>query len=332
MQTLEELKKENAALPPVVEEAPEAEIEAVSVEETQPVAPETETPETVEKAPETTDTAWLQSEPDPEPKFTDSDVAAVRRKYQAKAAETAAENDQLRIELEELKKKVNSTPVTQPVSLANKPKRVDFEDEDEYIEALTDFKIKLAREQDNASTVVTEQQRKAQEQNQRVAESVDAHYTRAIKLAEKSGITPEAYHSADLNVRRSINDVFPGGGDLITDALISSLGEGSEKVFYNIGVNPSRRAKLTELLREDNSGIKAATFLGELKAQLNAPDKRVSAAPAPADQISGDVTNGNSKARDMREKYKKAHEKGDLQTAFNIKKDAKAAGHDVKSW
>jgi len=332
MQTLEELKKENAAIPPVVEAEPEVEIKE-DVTEPAPVVEEAaKEPEIEEKAPETDNDAWLKSEPDPEPKFTDSDVAAVRRKYQAKAAETAAENDQLRAEVEELKKIVKSAPQTQPVTPANKPKRVDFEDEDEYIEALTDYKISVARGSDKASEDAKAAKTRQQEQAEKVAKAVDAHYLRAVKLAEKSGIKEEAYQSADLNVRRSINDVFPGGGDVITDALISSLGEGSEKVFYNIGVNPSRRAKLTELLREDNSGIKAATFLGELKAQLNAPSKRESAAPAPADQISGDVTNGNNKARDLREKYRKAHEKGDLQTAFNIKKDAKAAGHDVKSW
>ena len=110
------------------------------------------------------------------------------------------------------------------------------------------------------------------------------------------------------------------------------MGEGSERVFYHLGVNTKKRSELIELFNQDRTGIKAAAYLGKLNAQLGAPKKRDSNAPAPADDVKGDragVVGGNDA---MRRKYREAHSNGNSQKAFDLKRQAKSKGINVDNW
>lgn len=336
--TLDELKAENAALEAAKAQAPQAGAEdeqsdAVEVEELndQDAEPDEDGENTEAEA-----ESWMngdsQESQSAERKFTDSDVAAAKKKMRAKLErEHQSEVERLQAELEAERQK----HVLQPAQVGQRPTREQFFDKDDpdeaYAEALVDWKLKAQAAQQSAQQQQYEQQRQALEQRRQIETSVDQHYERAAQLAEKSGITPEAYQSADLRVRSAIDQVFPGGGDNITDALISNLGEGSEKVFYNLGVNRARLAELESLLKQDRTGLKAAVWLGKLASELNAPAKRTSNAPAPAAQIRGD-RNTTEAGRALLKRYKEASAAGNAQKAFDLKRQAKQQGVNTQSW
>ena len=133
-------------------------------------------------------------------------------------------------------------------------------------------------------------------------------------------------------MREAINGVFDKGGDAITEALIASLGDGSEKVFYKLGVDKKRLNELTHLLTEDKSGIKAAMYLGTLNTELSAPRKQTTKAKAPASTASGDGTQLKGEAKALKTTYDKAVKSGDIQSRVSARRQAKQAGVDVSSW
>lgn len=118
---------------------------------------------------------------------------------------------------------------------------------------------------------------------------------------------------------------------MVTNALIASLGEGSEKVLYNLGVNQARRTELVNLLKEDKSGLRASMFLGKLAGELSSPQRKKSNAPAPATQIQGDRQT-TEQGRALHQKYKDAHKSGNVQKAIELKRQARSAGVDTQTW
>jgi len=340
--TLEELKAENAK----AEEAAETQTEITEEEETEELSEETETEEegnTEEESEENTeeeaeeepdeDEEWKQGdshESQDGKKFTDGDIGKAKAKLRAKLEKRHQEDvDKLKQELEELR-----SVAQKPAALA-KPKPEDFDSEDDpdaaYQEALVDWKVKTLRAEEDAKTQAAQAKQKQSEYAKKVEAAVDQHYERAVKLAEKSGISAELYQGADLKVRQTIDSLYPEAGDSITDALIANLGEGSEKVIYNLGVNSKRLAELKSRLTDDPTGISAATYLGMLNAELTAPTKRKTRAPAPAPALNGD-SNSSSGIKALKRQYDEAHKKGNMQSAFDAKRKAKAAGADTKDW
>ena len=213
-----------------------------------------------------------------------------------------------------------------------RPKESDFDSLEEFEKALDEYedkrldnKLSVAQTQRSINT----RQIQAQE---KLGRDIDAHYERASKLVQDSGISADAYKQADEVVRNAIDAIKPGIGDIIVDQMISLLGEGSEKVFYKLGKNKTLRSELVSLLIEDPNGLKATAFLGEQKAKISHTTKRRSAAPAPASDINGGDTNVSSKERAHKKKYTEAHGKGNLQAAYNAKKAARAAGINTSSW
>ncbi|MBU0792174.1 MAG: hypothetical protein KKC55_17150, partial [Gammaproteobacteria bacterium] len=164
-----------------------------------------------------------------------------------------------------------------------------------------------------------------------IEQAVDDHYVRAEKLLESSGISEEAFKKSDQTVREAVESIRPKQGDIIIDQLISRLGEGSEKVMFRIGRSKSLLGEFISNLANDPSGLNAATFLGEQKARLTGPTRKLSNAPSPDTQINGDEP-GGQKERLLKKRYQEAHKKGKGQEAWNAKKDAKKAGIDVSKW
>ena len=262
-------------------------------------------------------------------KFTDSDIGAAKAKLRSKLeAKHQTELDEMRAKIEALSK----PQVPQATARPTRDQFYDQDDPDEaYAEALIDWKLGSTAAQQQASRTQYEQQRKQLEQKQAIEQAVDQHYERAAKLAATSGIEPELYQSADYRVRSAIEGLFPNGGDAVTDSLISAIGEGSERVMYNLGINGARLAELKTLLANDPSGIKASMYLGTLKAELTAPAKRKSSAPAPATQVKGDAATTET-GRALHKKYLDAHKAGKAGEAFSLKRQAKAAGVNTQTW
>ena len=331
MPTLEELRAENAAEEKALsEQAAQPEpIEEPEIEQEQ--EPEVEAKES-EPAEEAED--WMKAEEPEKPSgfVPDSTAAAIRRKYKAEAKEAKeqasaahAELERIKAELEALK---NNRPAINPL---DEPKRENYPTDEQYIAALTRHNAQIILKESQTQQAAERKKQEQEAKQKQLSEVVDQHYVRAAQLAEKSGIAPEAYQAADLRVRQTVDSLFPGGGDAITDALIANLGEGSEKVFYSLGVNQARRERFVQLLIEDPLGLKATVYLGELKAQLKAPAKRETSAPPPMEQVQGDKS-GASAVDKLAKQYREAHNKGDVQKAFNIKREAKLKGLDVRNW
>lgn len=276
---------------------------------------------------------WMKSDepaPHAEKKFTDGDIGAAKAKWRAKAeAKHQTELDALRAQLEEANARQQIPQQTA------RPTREQFysadDPEDAYAEALVDWKMGTSAAQQQASRAQYELQRQQLEQKQATEMAVDQHYDRAAKLAETSGIEAETYQAADHRVRSMIEGLFPKGGDAVTDSLITVLGEGSERVMFNLGVNTARLNELKTLLTTDKSGLKAAMYLGKLSAEINAPAKRTSKAPAPASQAKGDAS-ASPTTTALQRKYDAAHKAGNVGEAMTIKRQAQQAGANTKSW
>lgn len=344
--SLDQLKKENAA---EAGETPPEEPETPETPEEPPEEPPVEEPEAPEAEPEADPDedpdadpgaekpddevpAWAKAEDDAEDPGTlpDSQAAQIRRKWKGRVKEKDSEIEQLKQELEDLKKQGAHQQQGAPAQ-KDKPKRDDFDDEDAFIEALTDYKLQLFQAQSQSKQTADQKKRQQEQEKQKIDKAVDGHYTRAMQLAEKSNISADAYKSADLRFRQAIEDVFPDAGDTVADYLISMVGEGSEKVVYNLGVNPARLAKLKETFQEDRNGLAAAAYLGRLNAELSAPAKRTSKAPPPGEDIKGDARATDNSSR-LKKRWQEAHKKGNIQEAFEAKKAAKDKGVDTSGW
>lgn len=337
--TLEELKAENARLETESETEPQPGNDEVIVEADPPE--EEDFPENAENSEEESASSeledWMQPDDqasEADKKFSSRDIAAAKTKMRAKLERKhESEVEQLRSEIQELKQ---NRPESRSHSNLAKPSLADFEDHDNpelaYSEALIDWKLEKQHAESSAKAVQMETQQRQQQHQQAVDQAVDQHYERAALLSQESGISADVYKSADLAVRTAIDAVLPQSGDAVADALISSLGEGSEKVFYSLGINQTKRNKLQSLLEVDPSGLKASIYLGELKASLAAPHNRKTNAPKPAPHINGDKVGQVDPYKYLRKKYVDANKKGDQQAAFDARMEARRQGANVTDW
>jgi hypothetical protein len=236
-------------------------------------------------------------------------------------------------EIESLKAKLsayeNGSTISQGTEL-KMPKEEDFDyDSDKYHKALAKYNQDLV----NESVQKVRREEAESEMNMKIREGVDKHYARSAALVEEFSIDPELFRSADSRIRTVVNEVYPGQGDNIVDRLINDMGEGSEKVIYNIGQDPTKQAVFQNLLRKADNGISAAMFLGEQKAKFNSINKSSSKASAPEVNITGgDSVKGASDAIASKRKYDEYHKAGEVGKAFSIKRAAKKAGVDTSSW
>jgi hypothetical protein len=298
--------------------------EEVETEETEEVVEASE--ETEEETEEAEVADWMQEDD------SDAEVMPVsahikkKEKLKGKIQEKDSEIEALRKEIETLK-----SPATDaPVKTAERPKRDDFDDDDEWAEALEDY---LDNKADMRGQGV-KQQEAAKQAQKKVQEQVDAHFDRADELIEKHGISAEAFKASDQKVRETVHAVVEksgGNGDFIVDNLIARIGEGSEKVLFYIGRNKSELAKLQSSLINDPTGIEAAILLGEIRSRVSGTTKKPSKAPSPAASAKGGE-GGTGQAKALERKYKEAHKAKDTQKAFNLKQEAKRAGVDTSKW
>ena len=244
------------------------------------------------------------------------------------------ELSQLREELERLKSA--AAPKQQVENqLPPRPKREDFDyDDDAYDNAIDEWNDKKL-ELKLSSHTQSYQQKQQQEQQQKaqseaMQQAIDDHYARASELVAQGKVSAELYTQADTTVRKALQE-FSGNGDQMADTLISSLnnlGEGSEKVMYQLGVNPSKLNEFLGLLRRDPTGLAASAYLGRLQASITEPQKRKSSAPKPASAVNGD-SGGDGLAGKLKQQYSKEQDVG---KRISMKRKAKADGVDVSNW
>lgn len=275
-----------------------------------------------------------QAEPDEEAEFwqnidkEESDAVPVashlrvKEKLKGKIKERDSEIDELRRELAELK-----TGRHVPNVQAKRPREEEFDTNEEYESALDKYEEHRLT-QLVSRTAQVDVAKKAVELR---AAAVDSHYKRADEFVSKYGIAPEKYKAADESIRKAVDAILPGQGEVVTDHLISLLGEGSEKVLFRLGARPEVLREFQGLLAEDKTGLKAGIFLGKQMELVTNPKKRTTNAPPPSRQLKGDAA-PNANAAALKKVYQEAHNKGDTQKAYSAKKQARAAGVNVSTW
>ena len=332
--TLEELKAQNAAEEEVQqEEAAADEVEAEDTEEvesTKEVAESDEEAETEEEEVEEVE-AWLQVEDESEEGDGQSVPLSkhidVTTKLKGNLREKESEIDALKAEIEKLK----TQPAAQSIDIGKRPNREDFYEHDDpdgaYEDALYEWRSKSER---------IAQQAKAREESERqqmeqLKESVNSHYQRAEKLIEKHGIDASVYQQADRKVRQAI-DAASGNGDVITDALIGQIGDGSEKLMLYVGSNSQRLEALKSSFQTDPSGLKAMRLVGRWEAEAIMPKKKITRAAKPAKRADGGTDTPAGAEAKFKKQYLAAHSKGDFNSSIKIREKAKAAGFNPKNW
>lgn len=339
MKTLAELKAENAAADETVTEEVETTLPEM-VEEAEEVIDEPE-----EAAEEDGDSgesqqsgpveAWMQSEEEGET-VPVAVLAKTRSKLKGKIGEKDSEIEKLRAEIEALKGGNVQQPQSNQPLVPPRPTREQFDyDDDKYDAAVDEWQMKRFQAQQAQQN--QQQQATAQQQAQvdAIKKASDAHYQKADELVNSGMVTAESYLNADNAVRSVFESQFPGQGDKVTDAVISqlsSVGDGSEKVMYYLGKNPSALNALKSKLATDASGMQAMAYLGSLMSKVTAaPTKKVSQAPKPGVKLKGEEATTTA-AKPMQKKYAQAHKSGNSQLAFNIKREARQKGIDTSNW
>tara|TARA_R100000544_G_scaffold17462_2_gene8347 strand:- start:578 stop:1633 length:1056 start_codon:yes stop_codon:yes gene_type:complete len=348
--TLNELKAENAAAEAAANNNPvddvKEDIKDEYVDVTDEVKADAEESEPEDKGEQETELESWQltedteaSESEEKSGFVPNQEAAKRRK-QAKALkgqlkEKDSELDELRKQVEELKSGI-APPAQQEIKPLVRPTREQFDyDDDAYdaaIDAYYDAKVKQNLEVHSQSVSQQAQQEAAQKKAVETQQkALDNHYDRAAALVSDGKVTEESFRNADTVVRQSLDMLQPGNGDMLTNALISTLnatGEGSEKVMYMLGNNPVKMQELQNKLMTDPSGLAASAYLGQLQAQVQTPGKRRSQTPKPASKVDGEG-GGSGAEGQLKKKYDKSD---DLQTRITLKREAKNKGIDVTKW
>lgn len=328
-QSLKDLKEENAEAegveatePQEVEEAEEVEVVETEEEELEGGA---EAPEG--EAKEVEIEAW-QVEEEGHKTVPLSALQKVRGSLKEKLRAEKSESEELRKKIEALE--AQGVPQAAPNPATDVPTLEQFAfDEGKYQQAMANYQSKMIASQISQERQQQEAQAQQAKKQQEIERKTNAHYERAQELVSKHGINPEVYGQADRNVREAIDRIMPSQGDSVADLIISTLGEGSEKVMYAIGRNESELSKLQSELLNDPSGLSLATYLGQKKAEFTMPARKKSQAPKPSRNIQGETAKGSP---NFERRYKDAQKKGDASAAFKARIEARRQGIDTRDW
>ena len=277
--------------------------------------------------------AWM-SEDDDDSQLSDVPVGThirMKQKLKGRLSDKDDELEKLKAENEALKAGAMQTPI-KTGDMPKRPVENDFDSIPEFELALTKYEDTMLQVRLDAADKrrsIKKQQDAAKEE---IVTAVDSHYERAATLVDKNKIAVDVYKQADRTVREVVEAVRPGQGDIVTDFLISVVGEGSEKVMYFLGKNKKALGSFKSLLAEDPSGIKASMFLGQQKQRLLNSKRKASSARPPADDVHGDNNQSSVKGGALLKKRKAALKNGNVQLAYDIKKQAKTSGVDVSNW
>jgi hypothetical protein len=274
---------------------------------------------------------WMADE-DGQPPSTVPVGTHIRMKQKLKGRLHDQSDELTKLREENARLKAGQQTPAQPSKPPRRPKENDFETLAEFDEALSEYDQKMVDYRLQTANRKNEIQRLQMATKAKLEEAVDGHYTRAAKLIQDNGIDTEVYQQADRTVREAMETLMPGRGEFTTDQIISVLGEGSEKVMYFLGRNKNALNELKSLLVEDPTGLRATMYLGQQRERLLNNKQRMSKAPAPGKKVKGDAAPTSAKAKSLLKKRKAAQAVGNLQAAYDIKKQAKQQGIDVSTW
>jgi hypothetical protein len=275
--------------------------------------------------------AWMADEGDQKP----SDVPVsthirMKQKLKGRLTDSNEEVARLRAENEALRAGVQQTPKLKVTP--KRPRQEDFDTILDHEEALSEYEDKMLEVRLETANTKVEIKNAQSRAKANLEKAVDSHYERASKLIQDNGIDTEVYKQSDLVVREAVESIRPGIGDFVTDQIISILGDGSEKVLFYLGRNKNALNEFKSLLTDDPTGLKASLFLGQQRERLLNTKRKTSKAPPPDDDIRGDDSPTSANTSALLKRRQAAIKKGDLQAAYNVKKQAKAAGVDVSKW
>lgn len=324
MQTLDELKAENAAAEnsEIIDDVEIADEVVTTETDEQPEPDGEQQPEEVEE--------WLKADDQTSQAVPLAKHVELKHKLKARISEKDTELAQIKAELAALKSGAMQPQAAQQNDLKPPSMELYFSDEEEYHRA-NDRYIAAMIEQKIGGQSAAKQQ---EQNNQRFAKAVDEHYERAAELVNSGKIDATKYQQADHRVRVELGNLYgnPEQGDAVADTLLARIGAGSEKVMVHLGVNPAALTELKTKLQSDPSGLDAALFLGGLKAKFEAQTNKLSKAPKPDTPLSSDVATGSLSASALAKSYQDAHKKGDSQRAFELKRAARAKGVNTSNW
>lgn len=322
MSGLEELRAMAAEeAEPVEVETPEVEPEIVE-DENDTIEAE---PEAEEAEDEEVDSIELTLDDEPKPTKYTPQQSLVHKltKEKKKRQEATTELEELKAEIEALKKGQQVTapvqPVKAPANSGYPPVPLLYENgvntPAEYQQAYQNWTIEC-RNID---------QRNAQQDTARVNASKETE-ARANRLAERStSFIKENKIKADMAISTIQDGVQGLDGVLGVEGaaldLLDNIGDGSDKLAYYLGKNPDALATVKKLFEEDRRGFKVNTWLTKTALKLNRNNSKVSKAPEPDEALSGDGSTVTSGA--WQKKYDDAK---DISKMLEIKRQAKAAG------
>jgi len=151
---------------------------------------------------------------------------------------------------------------------ADKPKREDFEDDEEFLEALTDWKVESKLK--THSEVVTK--KIGEDAEKRAATEIEQELE---EISEKGQDKYEDYSTVVFD-----KDLVLTQG-MVETALLTDI---AEDILYYLGKNPDISAAIGEM-----PALKAAKEIGKIEARLVAekkkPDEKKADPPAPAKKL-----------------------------------------------
>ena len=289
---------------------------------------ETENEEEITEKEEQEPEAWQRTDDELAPVPAKTHIRE-KQKLKGRLSEKDDEISQLKAKIENFERSV--FPQTGQPNLLKRPSELDYDSDEGYQQALAKYEDELVTRKFQELENKRQQEQAYRTHQQSLYQAVEDHYERASKLIEQAGITPEVYKQSDASVRGAVNLIAPGRGDIIVDQMIANIGDGSDKVMYYLGRNQSALSQFKSLLVEDPSGIKASIFLGQQKERLTNPKRMKSRAPAPSPTANGDANMG-SNITALQKKYDAAHKKGDHQTAWKYRREARKSGVDTSKW
>jgi hypothetical protein len=241
------------------------------------------------------------------PKRALSELRRTRREAREQVVQRDAELDSMRAEMQELRQI--------QVQNLKKPLYADFIDDASYDTALLQYHQQagsLQPQQEQAQGQQYDQRQPSQQPD--MSDAINAH----IDRAEKLGVKPDKFIAAERTVRSVV-------GDMVTDALITHVGIGSEKAMMILGTRPQELARVQQLLASDPTGLSAVSHVARLAERAKVNKKTISDAPRPTVSPSGGaiVTGDQSKYAKQSEKAEKA---GDVQKMVDIRRAARKAG------
>lgn len=239
-------------------------------EETGVTTPEvTEAPASTPAAtPETVATPATETQAAPDVKteaeaktFTQAELDAIVQKEKAKAARIA-ESRAMKSRIEALERNLQQQAQPQQQPQSDRPTRANFASDDDYVEAMADWKLEQRDKTFRAA--------QAQEQRKHLADRTESVYSEASKLP---GFDRDAFDSLPLT-------------PAIAAALVDS--DVSAKLMHYMAQNPDEVAKIANL-----PPARQAAAIGRMEAKVDSAPP-VSNAPPPMKPVGSRGSASNS--------------------------------------